>query len=138
MMLAWTAVAQTPRQVSASAPAATQVPSTPPDVNVRSETQAVDMTPYSVKVARQINFTWYRLLRDTEESPRPESGTATIEFTITRIGKLKDTRIANSSGDIILDRLAVKAVKNSAPFPALPREYEDPDVTLTFHFVLRH
>jgi protein TonB len=57
-------------------------------------------------------------------------GTAEIGFRIDREGCLLWTRLTRSSGIVLLDRLALRAVREASPFPAPPQEL--PDARLEF------
>lgn len=48
-----------------------------------------------------------------------------VSFNILRSGHVEDYEIRESSGNLVLDRLALMAVKNSAPMPPLPAEYHE-------------
>lgn len=47
-------------------------------------------------------------------------GEATIAFTLDRTGRLVSASIAQSSGNKLLDRLALRTVRAAAPYPAPP------------------
>lgn len=57
-------------------------------------------------------------------------GTAEIGFRIDRRGSLVWARLARSSGIALLDRLALRAVREASPLPAPPQEL--PDARLEF------
>jgi len=73
---------------------------------------------------------WHRILA---ARPRRASGTGTvtIRFRIDRKGALVSTEVAGSSGQFLLDRLALQAVRKAAPFPAPPAEMDDAGLTFT-------
>ncbi|MGE4307279.1 MAG: energy transducer TonB [Novosphingobium sp.] len=73
---------------------------------------------------------WHRILA---ARPRRASGTGTvtIRFRIDRKGALVTSEIAGSSGQFLLDRLALQAVRKAAPFPAPPAEMEDAGLIFT-------
>lgn len=73
---------------------------------------------------------WQRILA---ARPRRASGTGTvtIRFRIDRQGALVSTEVAGSSGQFLLDRLALQAVRKAAPFPAPPAEMDDAGLTFT-------
>ncbi|CAD7777473.1 MAG: hypothetical protein KIIPBIDF_01891 [Candidatus Methanoperedenaceae archaeon GB50] len=49
-------------------------------------------------------------------------GKVVLEFTLNIKGELVSLKIKRSSGYAILDKAAIKAVKNATPFPPLPQE----------------
>ena len=46
-------------------------------------------------------------------------------FKIYRNGRISDPEILTSSGNQTMDLSAIRAIRNSSPFPPLPRDYED-------------
>ena len=62
-----------------------------------------------------------------------------ISFNIIRSGVIEDDKIHESSGNTVLDELALAAVKNSDPLPPLPPEYYDDylRVFLDFNYTLK-
>lgn len=47
-------------------------------------------------------------------------GTVTINFVITPEGDIKSAKVVKTSGDSVLDKAALTAVKNAVPFPKAP------------------
>jgi len=69
---------------------------------------------------------------------RPAMGSgvkAVIFFRIGRDGKMSDLQVEQSSGYDSFDLAALRAVKNAAPFPPLPRAYKNED--LGVHLIVR-
>jgi len=62
-------------------------------------------------------------------------GIVTIRFIITLGGKTKAIEIAKSSSHKILDRAALRAVKDASPFPKPPSEIYKGDLTLEIDIV---
>jgi protein TonB len=62
-------------------------------------------------------------------------GMATLRFTITRGGKLKGSELVRSTRYKILDRAALKAVRDAAPFPPLPESISESELTLEIAIV---
>ncbi|MBN1150639.1 TonB C-terminal domain-containing protein [candidate division WOR-3 bacterium] len=60
---------------------------------------------------------------------------ATIVFTINRSGDISGAQIQESSGSSSLDLAALRAVKNSSPFPPLPDKFGD---SVVVHFYFEH
>jgi len=58
-------------------------------------------------------------------------GSALVEFRLDRSGHLISMRIERASGVALLDRLALRAVKNAAPFPAPPADVPDAELDFT-------
>ncbi|MDY7033088.1 MAG: energy transducer TonB [Thermodesulfobacteriota bacterium] len=66
---------------------------------------------------------------------RHVEGAATLRFAITREGKLKGVTLVESSRHKILDRAALGAVCEAAPFPPPPNSYSGGDLTLEITIV---
>jgi len=63
---------------------------------------------------------------------------AQVSFYIFRDGNISQPSLARSSGDEQLDRLAVLAIKDSEPFPAIPPELKEPNLHITINFKYVH
>lgn len=59
-------------------------------------------------------------VRSTKKKKVKAKGVAVVAFSIGRDGSLAGARIARSSGDAELDRVAVEHIRRAAPFPAPP------------------
>ncbi len=72
-----------------------------------------------------------------QRRPRTEKavGTVTVGFTLNRSGQLLDSTIQRSSGQVRLDRLALRMVRQAAPFVAPPEDV--PDGALVFQIPIR-
>jgi len=64
-------------------------------------------------------------------------GTAIVTFTITSNGSLKALSLARSSGNTMLDRLALRTVRAAAPFPVPPPELQGADMEFSLPFSFR-
>jgi len=60
-----------------------------------------------------------------------------VTFDLQRDGSVRDVRIAERSGNQLLDASAERAVYDASPFPPLPAGYERNDVVIEFWFELR-
>jgi protein TonB len=58
-------------------------------------------------------------------------GTVTVGFTVHPDGRIADTRIAESSGERLLDRAARDMLDRAAPAPAFPEDMGREPITLT-------
>ncbi|WP_338467508.1 TonB family protein [Novosphingobium sp. ZN18A2] len=63
------------------------------------------------------------------------SGTVTLHFRVNRAGALLSATVSGSSGNVLLDRQALVALRRAAPFPAPPETARDAD--LSFAIPLR-
>lgn len=57
-----------------------------------------------------------------------------VSFRIAKDGRLMYSRVEKSSGSYEFDRLAIKAVKNSAPFKPLPKEFKEQSIGFKMKF----
>lgn len=58
-------------------------------------------------------------------------GSATVAFVLDRTGRLQSARVAIPSGDARLDSMALRMVRQAAPFAPPPAELADSDLTFT-------
>jgi TonB family protein len=59
------------------------------------------------------------------------SGVSELGFSIKKDGNLNgEPKVLNTSGHEILDRTAIKIIKNSAPFPAFPQSIKEKELNL--------
>lgn len=65
-----------------------------------------------------------------------DSLTVSVAFVITRDGSVRDVRVSRSSGRSTVDQSAVKAVRDSAPFPPLPDDYMENRLEVTIDFTI--
>lgn len=63
-----------------------------------------------------------------------KSKTVIVLFKISKDGTLISPKIIQSSGIQALDDSAMEAVKKSAPFEPLPKEYKENDIDINFRF----
>ena len=76
--------------------------------------------------------------RTGDVDPRIKSAPPVIvTFTILRDGSVRDVRVAQRSGNTVLDYSAQRAILDASPFPPLPTGYERNDATIEFWFELR-
>jgi len=73
---------------------------------------------YMAHIKRQVESVW---IYPEEAIEKGESGVLFLFFVINRNGSLKNVKLINSSGHEILDSAAINALKDAAPFPALPK-----------------
>jgi TonB family protein len=98
-------------------------PSAQGGVEVLSDSMGVNFDPYLRGILKTVNEHWHSLLPLTVYPPISKSGTVRIEFAILKDGTVAGMKLAGSSGDPPLERASWGSITNSAPFPALPREY---------------
>jgi TonB family protein len=100
-------------------------------LEILSDTQGVDFGPYLQRVLQEVKQNWYLLIPQSAEMKK---GKLSIEFAITKDGKVANMLVRPSSGDVALDRPAWGSITNSNPFPPLPTEFTGPELDLRFTF----
>jgi len=90
-------------------------------------------TYYLNIITDRVSSNWFSSLVDPGVSG---SFQTVIYFRIEKSGQIADIKIEQSSGVTPLDLSAVRAVKASAPFPPLPREYGED--YLGIHLIFEH
>lgn len=87
----------------------------------------VDFGPYMREIERRIKRNW--------NPPKGnESRKVVVLFTVGRDGRLLSVKTLKSSGSVVYDRAAQKAVELTAPFRSLPSEYKNESVDIEFTF----
>ena len=90
--------------------------------------------------SHQASEVYQKILWQQVASRRPQGihleGEAVVAFTLDRAGRLLSARIAQTSGNKLLDRLALRTVRTAAPFPPPPIELTDEALhfSLAFNF----
>jgi TonB family protein len=79
-------------------------------------------TYYLQIIIDKVSGNWFTSLVDPGISGNFQT---TVHFKIQKNGQVSDLKIEESSGIRSLDMSALRAVQTSAPFPSLPRAYED-------------
>src|SRR5208282_556341 len=100
-------------------------------LDVLSYTMGVDFGPYLQRVLHDVRQNWYTAI---PESAEWKKGKLTIEFAITKDGKVAGMRQVASSGDVALDRAAWAGITGSDPFPPLPSDFGGQYLALRFTF----
>jgi TonB family protein len=90
----------------------------------------------SFGVLAHIRSYWRQAVNEKGLVPGGEEKTVAVEFSIRKDGTLDSRRVAESSGDAELDRLALDTVAKSAPFMAVPEEFSGDSLKLRCHFYL--
>ncbi len=97
------------------------------------ETQDDRFVSYFLKIKRQIEFIWDY---PREAAMRGESGGCVIQFTILENGLLAGPpKLLRSSGFAALDREALGAVADGAPYPPIPKRLKTDALTVTGTFL---
>jgi TonB family protein len=90
-------------------------------------------TYYLQIITDRVSANWFTSLVDPGVSGNFQT---IILFRINRDGQVSDLKVEESSGMAPLDLSAMRAVKASAPFPPLPRDYDE--AYLVIHLIFEH
>jgi|SRR5271165_4221055 len=101
------------------------------NLEVLSDTMGVDFGPYLKRVLHDVRENWYTAI---PESAQWKKGRLTIEFAITKDGRVAGMKLVATSGDDPLDRAAWAGITGSDPFPPLPSEFGGQYLALRFTF----
>jgi TonB family protein len=103
-------------------------------VDVLSDTMGVDFEPYLKRVVESVRMNWYNIIPEIARPPLSKRGMVSIEFLITKDGKVAGMKLHGPSGDTSLDRAAWGGITASSPFPALPVQFKGDYLALRFRF----
>jgi len=101
------------------------------NLEVLSDEMGVDFGPYLQRVLHDVKQNWYLAI---PESAQMKKGKLSIEFAITKDGKVAGMKLVATSGDVPLDRAAWSGIAASDPFPPLPSEFGGQYLALRFTF----
>jgi hypothetical protein len=96
------------------------------DRNVFSLPETESLRPYCLTLLARIKDHWFKTM--PMDVMLGDKGKVSVEFEIRRDGRISyDSPIVETgSGDELLRRVAIKAVRASAPFDPLPQDYRSP------------
>jgi TonB family protein len=103
-------------------------------MEITSDTMGVDFGPYLQRVLHDVRKNWYEIIPESAMAPLLKKGEVSIEFAITKDGKVTGMRYVSGSGDVALDRAAYGGITASNPFPPLPPEFGGQYLGLRFTF----
>ncbi|HKN16173.1 MAG TPA: TonB family protein [Candidatus Sulfotelmatobacter sp.] len=83
-----------------------------------------------------IRRNWQQTLSEKGLVPTSDQKSFSVEFTVLKDGTLESRRVAESSGDTVLDSTGLDAIAKSAPFMAVPAEFTGQYLKLRCHFYL--
>jgi len=94
-----------------------------------------------ITIGKKFPYPWYirniqmKVERNWKPPVNDESIAVVLRFTVFANGKISDVNIAESSGNSVLDNLAVRAVKLAAPFGKIPVGYKDNKLELSYELI---
>lgn len=88
---------------------------------------------YIESVMTKIEISWYKpAIADSQEH------VAVVYFEIGRAGQVQNLKVEKSSGIPALDRSAENAVLGAEPFPPLPNQWTEPELSFRLNFNYTH
>lgn len=138
-----------PSDIASGAAASSQRPlgtdtdtSLSPQVAIRGEAEpaAIEAAPQQApddKVRALYAQRLWRHIAARRPSGTHIPGTAIVTFTMTFDGSLQALSLTRSSGNAMLDRLALRTVRAAAPFPVPPPELQGADMEFSLPFGFR-
>ena len=106
----------------------------PAPIEILTDTQGVDFSPYLQQVVRSVQARWFELIPAVARKPQMKQGTVTIEFAILNDGRVSGMKLQGPSGDTDMDRAAWYGITQSNPFAPLPAQFHGKYLGLRFHF----
>jgi protein TonB len=104
----------------------------PPDSTVTFDTAEVRHWGYMQRLKERIEYIWEY---PPEAAMKGIYGDLVIRFIIKKDGELGAVELVRTSGWKDLDRAAMRALKDGAPYWPLPREWGSESLTVTGHFI---
>ncbi|MFN0150697.1 MAG: energy transducer TonB [bacterium] len=95
-----------------------------------------DFAPYALEMKRRIAARWFPPIAFTQGGLF--GGVSVVRFRISPRGVLDECGLISRADHSSLDTAALNAVRFSAPFAALPKDFPEPflEVTFSFHYLL--
>ncbi len=89
-----------------------------------------ELTTYFKQYIKNLN----KIVKSNWNPPYKESGTIIIQFKLHKNGEVSDIKWIQSSGILKNDESAISTLKQSAPLPPLPKEFQGTSLTIQFTF----
>jgi TonB family protein len=103
------------------------------NVDVLSDTQGLDLTPYLRLNTHFVHRNWQKLTTPEVIGSSHAVSELAVEFTVSRDGSLSGAKLVQPSGDSVLDKAALEAVGRASPFAELPSSYAGQLLALRVH-----
>ncbi len=103
------------------------------NLELLSDPQGVDFSPYLIKVLAAVRRNWFAVIPESAHLGR--AGKTVIQFAIATNGGVPKLVIVQPSGTESLDRAAVAGISASNPFPPLPPEFHGSQIRLQLNFL---
>lgn len=95
--------------------------------NYSKDPKSPNFDPYMYNLQNEIKSNWH-------PPKSKENKVVVLKFTIAKDGSLVKTNIIKSSNNMAIDRSAMEALKKSAPFAPLPKQFKEDSVDIEFTF----
>jgi TonB family protein len=105
-----------------------------PGVTILTPTEGVDFRKYTNQLVARVKRNWYAIM--PEPALKGEKGVVVVVFHIQQDGTIPvpDPSLERTSKKEALDRAAMAAIHNSAPFDPLPEAFHGPNIKMRFVF----
>ena len=104
----------------------------PPDSSVTFDTRELRHYSYMRKLKEKIEYVWEY---PTEAASKGIYGDLLIRFVIRKDGTLGAVELLRTSGQRLLDRAAMEALRDGEPYWPLPEDWDTNSLTVTGHFI---
>jgi TonB family protein len=105
-------------------------------VDILSDTQGVNFTPYLQRILREIYEQWIPLIPEEAQPPLSKQGSTLVRFTINPDGTIAAMHLDGSTHDDALNRAAWGSITGVGQFPPLPKEFHGPNLELRIHYLV--
>jgi TonB family protein len=105
-----------------------------PGVDLLSDTQGVDFTPYIDGIVKQVYGEWVKMRAEEADVPQVAQGVTDIRFTINPDGTIGAMHLEKSTMDQALNRAAWGAITGVGKFAPLPAGFHGPNLELRIRF----
>lgn len=92
-----------------------------------------NMKSYVYNIQKQIKHNWESFKFDN--TAKGET-IIVAEFTVAKDGSLLDSKILKSSNNLMIDEMALDAIRKNAPFKPIPSDLAGKSITLQMTFVI--
>lgn len=106
-----------------------------PGFQILSDTMGVDFTPYIGQLRSRIYPAWVRNIPDVARKPMSKQGTAILEFSILKDGRVAGLKLTQSSGDKSMDLAPQTAIISVTPLPQLPVAFRGDYLQIRCRFI---
>src|SRR5579875_3308342 len=103
-------------------------------VEVLSDTQGVNFSPYIRRILADIYRNWLPLIPEEAKPPLSKQGETLVRFSILPDGRIGGMWLDGSTHDDAINRSAWGSITSEGQFPALPAQFHGPNLELRIHY----